>query len=86
MLSAEKTVHTAHALLHIGGLSGTAVMLAEGHWVAALMLAVVATVCMLILAGGDAAAKIIGVKVREFVRRREHRALPKQHDERGPDA
>lgn len=86
MLSAEKTVHTAHALLHIGGLSGAAVMLAEGHFVAALLLAVVATACMLILAGGDALAKVVGVKVREFVRRREQRALPEQRDERGPDA
>jgi uncharacterized protein (DUF2384 family) len=86
MLSAEKTVLTAHALLHIGGLSGAAVMLAEGHMLAALLLAVVATVCMLILAGGDALAQIMGLKVRQFVRRHEQRALPRSRDERGPDA
>lgn len=87
MLSAERPVHVAHALLHIGGLSGAAAFLAEGHMAAALLLALVATACVLLLAGGDALAQIIGVKVRQFVRKREPRSLPEPRDkEESPDA
>jgi hypothetical protein len=80
-----KPVHVAHALLHIGGLSGAAAFLAEGHMVAALLLAMASTACVLILAGGHALAQIIGVRARQFVRRHERPTLPEPHDEDGSD-
>jgi hypothetical protein len=86
MLSAEKPVHVAHALLHIGGLSGAAAFLAEGHMGAALLLAFVATACVVILAGGNALAQIMGVKVRQYVRKHERPQLPEPRDKEDPDA
>lgn len=85
MLNAKESVHVAHALLHIGGLSGAAAFLAEGHMVAALLLALIATACVLILAGGNALAQIMEVKARRYVRKHEQRAqLPDPHDKGDP--
>lgn len=87
MPSAERTVRVAHALLHIGGLSGAAAFLAEGQMGAALLLAVVATACVVILAGGNALVQIMGVKVRRYLRKYEERVqLPEPRDKVGPDA
>jgi hypothetical protein len=86
MLRAEQPVHVAHALLHIGGLSGAAAFLAERHMAAALLLAVVATACVLILTGGSALAQIVDMKARQYVRKHEQRALSAPRDKGEPDA
>jgi hypothetical protein len=86
MLGVQKTTELATALFHIGGLSGAAVMLAERHTGDALILALVATACVLILTGGIILAEFSRVKVRQYVRKHESRTNSEPRDKEGPNA
>ena len=45
-----KTFEVASALFHVGGLSGAGALLGEGHTASALLCALVAALCVVILA------------------------------------
>ena len=85
MLGVQRATEMATAMLHIGGLSGAAVLLAERQSWEALWLALVSTACVLLLTGALVLAEIGRVKVRQFVRKHEEHSLTKVPD-KNPDA
>ena len=86
MLGVHKTTELATSLFHIGGLSGAALLLAERHMGDALMLALVATACVLILSGGIILAEFSRVRMRQYLRKRESRINSESRDKEGSDA
>ncbi|MCA1619166.1 MAG: hypothetical protein LC795_07620 [Acidobacteria bacterium] len=81
----QRPAQVAVALFHIGGLSGSAVLLAEQRALEAFEIALVATACVLILTGGLSLAEIGRVKVRQYVRKHEEPHSP-DPPEKGTDA
>lgn len=80
MLGVQRAVEVSTAMLHIGGLSGAAVLLAEKQMWEALWLSLVATVCVLFLTGALVLAEIGRVKVRQYVRKHAQPSSAKSPD------
>jgi hypothetical protein len=85
MLGVQRAAELANALLHIGALSGAAVMLAEQRMGEALWLALVGTACILLLTGASVVAEVGRIRVRQYVRKHEERSL-KPPDKNNPTA
>lgn len=64
-----KSVELAVALLHIGGLSGSASFITSGQLVEALLCAIIASMCVLILTGAVGLSEIVKIKVKAFAAR-----------------
>jgi len=87
MLSVQRVAEMATSLLHIGGLSGAAAHMAERDAGGAIGLAIVASLCVVILTGAVVLAEVAKVKLRQYVRKHEqqgHQSEPR--DEGSPDA
>jgi hypothetical protein len=86
MPCAERAVQTSFALLHTGGLSGSAAFIATGHLTTALLVAVVASACVLVLTAATLLSELVTVEVRRFIKKREQRTPSKPKDEEEPQA
>lgn len=78
MFGTNQATELAQGLLHVGALSGTAAHLAEGDPGGALAIAIIASVCVLLITGAVALAEFGKLKVRQYVRRHDQHVLPEQ--------
>lgn len=85
MFGTNRATELAQGLLHVGALSGAAAHIAEGDSGGALAIAIIASVCVLILTGAIALAELGKLKVRQYVRRHDQRVLPERGAEEEKD-
>lgn len=88
MINVHRAVEAATSLLHvIGGLSSAVMHILAGDMGGAIVVTLVASACMLILAGAVALAEVAQVKVRQYVLKHDERVrLPEPRDKEGNDA
>jgi hypothetical protein len=80
MLGVNRATELATSLLHIGGLSGAAAHMAANDVSGAFGIAVVSSLCVLILTGAVVLAEIAKVKVRQYVRKHADVPSPEPRD------
>jgi hypothetical protein len=80
MLGVNRAAELATALLHIGGLSGAAAHMTANDPSGAVGIAVVASLCVLIITGAVVLAEVAKVKVRQYVRKHEQDTKPEPRD------
>lgn len=81
MLGIQRAAELSTALFHIGGLSGAATHLAHGDAVGALGIAVIATLCVLLITGAVVLAEIARVKTRQYARKHAEPSEPRDKGE-----
>jgi hypothetical protein len=86
MPSAERAVQTSLEVLRTGGLSGSAAFIAEGHMTTALLVAMVASACVLILTAATLLSELATVEVRRIIKKREQQNQLTPKDEEKPKA
>lgn len=71
----SKTVELALMLLHVSALSGSAALISVGRLLEALLCALVASICVLLVSGASALAQLIELNTTELIARRRLRRL-----------